>query len=241
MRITERQLRQLVREEILRESAHVFTPDQVTFYSAGNLFLAGIAALYAVGKLREVGRDMLDGLSFKLQQAAIAAARKEAGSKFAAAVEQLSSDEALITLFKELEDLQKSDERGRSAKISKKSKEITAYIKDKRKDMHFGGGDEQDVRRAVSRRLKGDDGGDTDGDDEKLDEGRWAKLSGIRESRSAAFPPELGQYVDSLGFWVVKSAWQNSGGDLDRAVDELEEYMGDLRWDQEQKATRSPT
>lgn len=237
MRITEHQLRRLIREEILRESAHVFTPDQVAFYSAGNLFLAGIAALYAVGKLREVGRDMLDGLSFKLQQAARAAARKEAGSKFAAAIEQLSSDEALITLFKELEDLQKSDERGRSAKISKKSKEITAYIKDKRKDIHFGGGDEQDVRRAVSKRLKGDD----DKDDEKLDEARWAKLSGLRETRSAAFPPALGKYVDSLGFWVVKSAWQNSGGDLDRAVDELEEYMGDLRWDQEQKAARSPS
>lgn len=63
----------------------------------------------------------------------------------------------------------------------------------------------------------------------------------LRETRSAAFPPALGQYVDPLGFWVVKSAWQNAEGDLDRAVDELEEYMGDLRWDQEQKAARSPS
>ena len=186
MRITDRQLRQMIRDEAaaLRESAHIFTPDQLAFYGAVDNFrlvLAGIAALDAVGKLRTVGRELLDGLSTRLRQAAIAAARKEAGSKLAAAIEQLSGDEALITLFKELDDLQKSDERGRSAKISKKSKEITAYIKAKRKDMSFGGSDEKDVRSGVARKLKGDDNKDDDKDDEKLDEARWVQLAGILE------------------------------------------------------------
>ena len=57
----------------------------------------------------------------------------------------------------------------------------------------------------------------------------------LREARESAFPAELSHYVDDLGFWVVKSAWQNAEGDMDRAVDELEEYMGDLRWDREQR------
>lgn len=175
MQITRSQIRQIIREEVLRESAVVFTPDQATLYGVANLTLAGIAALYAVGKLRKVARDILGGLSAKLQQAVRDAAKKEADSKLAAAIEQLSNDEALISLFKELEDLQKSEERGRSAKISKKSKEITAYIKDKSRDMSFGGRDVQDVRRDVSKRLKGD----KDDDGEKINEGRWVKLAGI--------------------------------------------------------------
>lgn len=248
MRITDRQLRQMIRDEAaaLRESAAVFTPDQVAMYGAADHVLVAIVALYAVGKLRTVARDILGGLAFRLQRAAIDAANREAGSKMASAVEALSNDADLIALFKELEELQKSGERGASAKISKKSKEITAYIKDKRKDMSFGNGGVQDVRRDVSKRLKKSDDTDvrkdTDGDDEKLDEAHWARQlrqivrqEVIREARTLAFPPELQRYVDDLGFWVVKSAWQSAEGDLDRAVDELEEYMGDLRWDREQK------
>ena len=127
---------------------------------------------------RDQGQLMMSTLTSvfsQQQQAARAAASKEAGSKLAAAIENLSHDKDLIALFKELEDLQKSEEKGTSAKISKKSKEITAYIKDKRKDMSFGSGDEQDVRRGVSKRLK--KGDDDKGD--KLDEARWAKLAGI--------------------------------------------------------------
>ena len=62
----------------------------------------------------------------------------------------------------------------------------------------------------------------------------------LRESRSYTIPPALQHYVDSLGFEVVMGAWQNARGDLDSVIDELEEYMGDLRWDLEQKAARTP-
>lgn len=185
MRITQRRLRQMIRDEAaaLRESAVEFTPDQVAMYAAADHVLVAIVALYAVGKLRTVARDILGGLTVRLQRAAIAAANREASSKMAAAIEALSNDADLIALFKELEDLQQSEERGASAKISKKSKEITAYIKDKRKDMSFGSGGVQDVRRGVSKRLKKsddtDDSKDVDGDDEKLDEARWARLAGV--------------------------------------------------------------
>ena len=149
--------------------------ESIDMLSAGIGAIVGIAALYAAGPLSRVAYNILDELSFQQQQAARAAASKEAGSKLAAAIENLSHDKDLIALFKELEDLQKSEEKGASAKISKKSKEITAYIKGKRKDMSFGSGDEQDVRRGVSKRLK--KGEDDKGD--KLDEARWAKLAGI--------------------------------------------------------------
>jgi len=62
----------------------------------------------------------------------------------------------------------------------------------------------------------------------------------ISESRSYTIPPTLQLYVDSLGFELVMGAWQNAGGDLDRVTDELEEYMGDLHWDEAQKAARTP-
>ena len=149
--------------------------ESIDMLSAGIGAIVGIAALYAAGPLSRVAYNILDELSYQQQQAARAAASKEAGSKLAAAIENLSHDKDLIALFEELEDLQKSEEKGTSAKIIKKSKEITAYIKGKRKDMSFGSGDEQDVRRGVSKRLK--KGDDDKGD--KLDEGRWAQLAGI--------------------------------------------------------------
>jgi hypothetical protein len=149
--------------------------ESIDMLSAGIGAIVGIAALYAAGPLSRVAYNILDELSYQQQQAARAAASKEAGSKLAAAIENLSHDKDLIALFKELEDLQKSEEKGASAKISKKSKEITSYIKGKRQDMSFGSGDEQDVRRGVSKRLK--KGEDDKGD--KLDEARWAKLAGI--------------------------------------------------------------
>lgn len=62
----------------------------------------------------------------------------------------------------------------------------------------------------------------------------------LRESRSYTIPPALQHYVDSLGFEVVMGAWQNARGDLDSVIDELEEYMGDLHWDEAQKAARTP-
>ena len=153
--------------------------ESIDMLSAGIGAIVGIAALYAAGPLSRVAYNILDELSFQQQQAARAAASKEAGSKLAAAIENLSHDKDLIALFKELEDLQKSEEKGTSAKIIKKSKEITAYIKGKRKDMSFGSGDEQDVRRGVSKRLKKGDDDKGDDKDDKLDEGRWAQLAGI--------------------------------------------------------------
>ena len=62
----------------------------------------------------------------------------------------------------------------------------------------------------------------------------------VRESRSYTIPPALQHYVDSLGFEVVMGAWQNARGGLDSVIDELEEYMGDLHWDEAQKAARTP-
>lgn len=62
----------------------------------------------------------------------------------------------------------------------------------------------------------------------------------LRESSSYTIPPALQHYVDSLGVEVVALAWLNAEGDLDRVIDELEEYMGDLHWDEAQKAARTP-
>ena len=49
----------------------------------------------------------------------------------------------------------------------------------------------------------------------------------LREG-SRSIPPELRHYVSDLGAHVVRNAWQESGGDLDAAMSELEEYMDDL-------------
>ena len=49
----------------------------------------------------------------------------------------------------------------------------------------------------------------------------------LREGRSRPIPPELRHYVSDLGAHVVRNAWQESGGDLDAARAELDEYMDD--------------
>jgi hypothetical protein len=50
----------------------------------------------------------------------------------------------------------------------------------------------------------------------------------LREG-NRSIPPELRHYVSDLGAHVVRNAWQESGGDLEVAAAELEEYMDDLR------------
>jgi len=50
----------------------------------------------------------------------------------------------------------------------------------------------------------------------------------LREG-SRSIPPELRHYVSDLGAHVVRNAWGESGGDLDAARAELDEYMDDLR------------
>ena len=59
----------------------------------------------------------------------------------------------------------------------------------------------------------------------------------LREG-SRSIPPELRHYVSDLGAHVVRNAWQESGGDLEVAAAELEEYMDDLR---AERSTRSPS
>jgi hypothetical protein len=149
--------------------------ESIDLVSAGIGAVVGLAALYAGGKLASVAKSILDAMSESQQASARRAARAEENSKLAAAIEELSSDRELVSLFRDLEEIAKSEESGKAGKFAKKSREITAYIKDKRKDMDFGSGGTQDVRQGVSKRLK-------KGDDDKLDEGRWAQLAGILKS-----------------------------------------------------------
>ena len=149
--------------------------ESIDLVSAGIGAVVGLAALYGGGKLASVAKSILDAMSASQQAAARRSARAEENSKLAAAIEELSSDRELVSLFRDLEEIAKSDETGQAGKFARKSREITAYISDKRKDMDFGSGGTQDVRRGVSKRLKK---GDDDKDD-KLDEGRWAQLAGI--------------------------------------------------------------
>ena len=60
----------------------------------------------------------------------------------------------------------------------------------------------------------------------------------LREGRNRPIPPELRHYVSDLGAHVVRNAWGESGGDLEVAAAELEEYMDDLR---AERSTRSPS
>ena len=150
--------------------------ESIDLVSAGIGAVVGLAALYGGGKLATVAKSILDAMSERQQASARRAARAEENSKLAAAIDELSSDRELVSLFRDLEEIAKSDETGQAGKFAKKSREITAYISDKRKDMDFGSGGTQDVRRGVSKRLKK---GDDDKGDDKLDEGRWAQLAGI--------------------------------------------------------------
>ena len=152
--------------------------ESIDMMSAGIGAIVGIAALYAAGPLSRVATNILNTLSDAQRSAAMEKAREKAGTELAEAIENLSRDTKLVALFRELEAAQ---EDGTSREAREKSKEITAYISEKRKDMSFGHGDAQLVRRGVAKRLKkGDDDKKGDSkDDEKLDEARWAKLAGI--------------------------------------------------------------
>ena len=146
--------------------------ESIDMLSAGIGAIVGIAALYAAGPLSRVATNILNTLSDAQRSAAMDKAREKAGTEMAEAIENLSRDTKLVALFRELEAAQ---EDGTSREAREKSKEITAYISEKRKDMSFGHGDAQLVRRGVAKRLK--KGDDDKGD--KLDEARWAKLAGI--------------------------------------------------------------
>lgn len=157
----------------LRETTTV--NESIDLVSAGIGAIVGIAALYAAGPLARVATNILNNLSDAQRYAAMDKAREKAGTEMAELADHLSRDTKLVALFKELEAAQ---EDGTSREVREKSKEITAYISEKRKEMSFGHGDTQSVRRGVAKRLKkGDDDKDDKGD--KLDEARWAKLAGI--------------------------------------------------------------
>ena len=121
--------------------------ESLDLVSAGIGAVLGIAAWETVGPISRVAANILNRVSDAQRHAAKQKASEKASSELAQAIDKLSKDAHLIDLFKELEDIQKSEEHGMSVHFSKKSKEITAYINDKRKDMSFGRGDAQDVRQ----------------------------------------------------------------------------------------------
>ena len=116
-----------------------------------------------------IAKQVLDSLSDRQQNAALEAAYRKTSSITAQAVEALSDDAHLLSLFRELKKIQRSKSDGMEREFAEKTNEINDYIRDRIKDLDLDA-DTQQVRSIVGKRaMKG----------KKIDESRWAKLAGI--------------------------------------------------------------
>ena len=143
--------------------------ESIDMVSAGIGAVVGIAALFGGGALAVIAKQVLDALSDRQQNAALEAAYRKTSSITAQAVEALSDDAHLLSLFRELKKIQRSKSDGMEREFAEKTNEINDYIRDRIKDLDLDA-DTQQVRSIVGKRaMKG----------KKIDESRWAKLAGI--------------------------------------------------------------
>ncbi len=154
---------------LLRRRGGEDLSESIDLMSAGIGAVVGIAALYAGGTLADLAKQVLDALTDRQQDAALEAAHRKASSKMAKAVEALSDDEHLLSLFRELKKIQRSKSDGMAREFTEKTNEINDYIRNRIKDLDLDV-DTQQVRSIVGKRaMKG----------KKVDEARWAKIAGI--------------------------------------------------------------